>query len=220
MRSRRVVPGKRLLVVVSVAMRYRRMRVSIAPYRALCDPEDRAEPPVNSVAAALRTGETPAMLKKPHRRNWDEVLGELCRLQFDVQDVSGVANQRRISKDGNSIVLEKADNEAGLRMIVRPGPVIGGEIAQLVDRGFQKFFRTSRVELPATAERLHALHRFVEELKEVAGSITLYNEALGTVSDAYLYDRVKGRDLPVSERPIPAWDRPELQGHRESARER
>ncbi|MGA8162972.1 MAG: hypothetical protein WA374_14070 [Acidobacteriaceae bacterium] len=154
------------------------------------------------------------MLKKPMHRTWDEVLTELRRVQFDVQDVPGVANQRRISKSGCAIVLEKADNEAGLRMVVRPGPVIGGEIAQLVDRGFQKFFRTSKAEFPATADRLHTLHGFVEELKEATGSITLYNEALGTVSDAYLYDRVKGRDLPLSQRPTPAWDRPE------SARER
>lgn len=145
------------------------------------------------------------MLKKPRQRTWDEVLSELRRLQFDVQPVSGDANQQRISKYGSAIVLEKADNQAGLRMVVRPGPVIGGEIAQLVDRGFQKFFQTSKAEFPATADRLTALHRFVEELKEVTGSVTLYNEALGTVSDAYLYDRVKGRDLPESQRPIPAW---------------
>jgi hypothetical protein len=160
------------------------------------------------------------MLKKPRQRTWDGILSELRPLQFDVQDVPGVANQKRISKHGCSIVLEKADNEAGLRMAVRPGPVFGGEIAQLVDRGFQKFFKTSKAEFPATADRLKTLHQFVEELKEVTGSITLYNEALGTVSDAYLYDRVKGRDLPESQRPTPAWDRPENQGHRESARER
>jgi len=157
------------------------------------------------------------MLKKPRRRSWDETLSEIRRLQFDIENVPGAADQRRISKDGCAIVLEKADNEAGVRMVVRPGPVLGGEIAQLVDRGFQKFFRTSKAEFPATAERLHTLHRFVEELKEAAGSITLYNEALGTVSDAYLYDRVKGRDLPQSQRLVPAWDRPEAQGDRESA---
>ena len=149
------------------------------------------------------------MLKKPRQRTWDEVLSELRRLQFDVQPVGGVANQERISKNGCAIVLEKADNAAGLRMAVRPGPVIGGEIAHLVDRGFQKFFRTSKTEVPATADRLTTLHAFVEELKEVTGSVTLYNEALGTVSDAYLYDRVKGRDVPESQRPVPAWDRPE-----------
>jgi len=149
------------------------------------------------------------MLKKARQRTWDEVLSELRRLQFDVQPVGGDANQQRISKYGSAIVLEKADNAAGLRMVVRPGPVIGGEIAHLVDRGFQKFFHTGKTELPATADRLTTLHTFVEELKEVTGSVTLYNEALGTVSDAYLYDRVKGRDVPESQRPVPAWELPE-----------
>jgi hypothetical protein len=148
------------------------------------------------------------MLKKPQKRSWDEVLSELRRLHFDVQPVTGVADQMRISKNGAAIVLQKAENAAGLRMAVRPGPVIGGEIAQLVDRGFQKFFKTSKTELPATADRLKNLHNFVEELKEVTGSVTLYNEALGTVSDAYLYDRVKNRDLPESQRPTPAWEQP------------
>jgi hypothetical protein len=128
------------------------------------------------------------MPKQPRPRTWDEILSDLRRLQFDVQDVPGGANQRRVGKHGCAIVLEKAPNE-GPRAAVRPGVVIGGEIAQLVDRGFQKFFQTSKAELPATA--------------------TLYNEALGTTSDAYLYDRVKGRDLPESERPVPAWDRPQ-----------
>ncbi|HUB19000.1 MAG TPA: hypothetical protein VL990_10220 [Acidobacteriaceae bacterium] len=148
------------------------------------------------------------MLKKPRQRTWDEVLGELRRLQFDVQPLGGVADRQRIAKDGCAIVLERADNAAGLRMAVRPGPVIGGEIAHLVDHGFQKFFHTGKVEVAATADRLKTLHSFVEQLKEVTGSVTLYNEALGTVSDAYLYDRVKGRDLPESQRPVPAWQQP------------
>jgi len=148
------------------------------------------------------------MLRKPQQRTWDEVLSELRRLQFDVEPVSGAANRQRISKNGCAIVLEQAGNEAGLRMVVRPGPLMGGEIAHLVDRGFQKFFRTSKTEFPATADRLKTLHNFVEELKEVTGSVTLYNEALGTVSDAYLYDRVKGRDLPEGQRPVPAWEEP------------
>jgi hypothetical protein len=156
------------------------------------------------------------MPRKPRQRTYDEVLSELRTRHFDVQNMPGDANRQRVAKYGCAIVLEKAENAAGFRMTVRPGPVIGGaasgdpgsagEIAQLVDRGFQKFFKTSKAELPATAERLKTLHGFVEELKEVAGSVTLYNEALGTVSDAYLYDRVKGRDLPVSERPTHAWD--------------
>jgi hypothetical protein len=150
-----------------------------------------------------------AMIRKPRTRTYGEVLSGLRSRQFDVQNVSGDANRQRVVKHECALVLEKTDNAAGFRMVVRPGPVIGGEIAQLVDHGFQKFFQTAKAKLPATAERLKTLHQFVEELKEVAGSVTLYNEALGTVSDSYMYDRVKGRDLPPSERPEPAWEAPQ-----------
>jgi hypothetical protein len=148
------------------------------------------------------------MLKKPRPRTYDEVLSELRNRHFDVLDVAGVANRKRIAKNGCALELEPANNAAGFRMAVCPGLVFGGEIAHLVDHGFQKFFTTSKTQIPATAERLQTLHRFVEEVKEVAGSITLYNEALGTVSDVYLYDRVKNRDLPEDERPAHAWDIP------------
>jgi hypothetical protein len=50
------------------------------------------------------------------------------------------------------------------------------------------------------------VHHFSEELRERIGSESLYNESLGTVSDIYHYDRVKGRDLPESKRPIPVWE--------------
>ncbi len=65
-----------------------------------------------------------------------------------------------------------------------------------------------RLEVPATADSLQAVHRFAEELREVIGEPSLYNESLGTTSDSYLYDRVKGRDLPLAERPKPAWELP------------
>lgn len=149
------------------------------------------------------------MIKKPRQRTYNEIINDLRSAGFDVQNVSGAAGQTRIARYDCALVVEQAQNAAGLRMAVRPGPVIGGEIAHLVDRGFQKFFITSKAEFPATADRLKTLHRFVEEVKEIAGSITLYNEALGTVSDSYMYDRVKGRDLPLAERPVPAWATPE-----------
>jgi hypothetical protein len=93
-------------------------------------------------------------------------------------------------------------------LIGQPGVVLGGEVARLLDRGFQKFLKTSKLEVTATADHLKAVHNFTEELKLVLGSISLYNESLGTVSDRYLYDRVKGRDLPEAQRPTPAWELP------------
>jgi hypothetical protein len=81
-----------------------------------------------------------------------------------------------------------------VEVLARPGWLLNGEIARLLDRGYQKFIKTSKLEIPATADRLHALHEFSEELNEAIGATSLYNKALGTTSDVYHYDRVKGRE--------------------------
>jgi hypothetical protein len=86
----------------------------------------------------------------------------------------------------------------------RAGILIGSEIAPLVDGGYQKFFRTpGGLKKPATAEELVALHNFEEDLKEALGEKSLYNQALGTVSTFYQYDRVEDRDRGVPKR---AWE--------------
>jgi hypothetical protein len=60
--------------------------------------------------------------------------------------------------------------------------------------GYQKFLKTSKFEIPATADHLRALHEFTEELNDAIGATILYNQALGTTSDVYNYDRVQGRE--------------------------
>jgi hypothetical protein len=47
-------------------------------------------------------------------------------------------------------------------------------------------------------------------LKEALGLPSLYNESLGTVSEAYQYDRVVGRDKPETERPKRPWEKVKL----------
>ena len=83
--------------------------------------------------------------------------------------------------------------DGGVVMLARPGYLVGGEISRLLDRGYQKFLRTSRLEIPATAEHLRAIHLFTQELNEATDATSLYNESLGTTSNQYVYDRVKGR---------------------------
>jgi hypothetical protein len=76
-------------------------------------------------------------------------------------------------------------------------------VARLLDRGYQKFIMTPQFELPASASQLQAIHLFSEELKQLTGAISLYNESLGTTSDLYEYDRLKGREAahPAPARP-------------------
>jgi hypothetical protein len=154
------------------------------------------------------------MRTKVHFLNFEQVLASLRSLGFDVTQVSGVANQVLIRKYGAGAILAQAAEPSGADKKIphiavtwkeRPGYLVAGEVAILLDRGFQKFWNIKRLEVPATAESLQAVHRFAEELREVVGEPSLYNESLGTTSDSYHYDRVKGRDLPVAERPVPAW---------------
>jgi hypothetical protein len=97
---------------------------------------------------------------------------------------------------------------APVAIIGRAGVLVGDEIGHILDKGYQKFIKTPHSEQPATADHLRSLHRFSEELRQLTGNVSLYNESLGTVSDEYMYDRVKGRNLPESQRPKPAWALP------------
>lgn len=73
--------------------------------------------------------------------------------------------------------------------ILHAGIEIHGEIAVLVDGGFQKFLVTSTGERkPALADQLKALHDFEEDLRLGLGLTSLYNESLGTTFDRHAYD--------------------------------
>ena len=139
------------------------------------------------------------MPKKIKQRTFDDVLATLGNEKFDVSPASDgaarTAGARRVSKYGCAAEIAPGDGkDATSRLMTKGGWVLGGEIARIVDRGYQKFLKTSKLEVPATADQLRAIHSFNEELKEAAGALVLYNEALGTTSDRYLYDRLKGRE--------------------------
>jgi len=70
---------------------------------------------------------------------------------------------------------------------------VNGEIAALVDRGFQKFWRAGDRSVPALAQQLKALHEFQEDLREALGLVSRYNTSLGTTNDLHLYDRLSDR---------------------------
>src|SRR5213082_789193 len=146
------------------------------------------------------------MAKTTTKRTYDEVVAYLRDHGFDVLDAPGVSNRVFLKKYTCSAAIQKND-EDGVRIFAKPGYLIGGEIARLVDKGYQKFLKTTKTEIPATADHLKAIHNFSEELKEATGSISLYNEGLGTVSDRYMYDRVEDRDEPTSVRPVRPWEK-------------
>jgi hypothetical protein len=148
------------------------------------------------------------MARKSKNRNFDEMLDALRAHAFDVTPYAGVANGMQVSKNGVAAVVVPGVTDdrwesGGARLAVTPGVLVRGQVARLLDRGYQKFIQTPQFELPATAAQLQAIHAFTEELNQVTGALGLYNESLGTTSDVYLYDRVQGREAeePKAHRP-------------------
>jgi len=127
--------------------------------------------------------------------DFDQILEDLRARSFDVSPFAGLPGSMLATKGGVGAVLV-AVNGAGAAIAQGPGMLIRGELARLVDRGYQKFLVTSQGEWPAASAQLHAIQDFGEELRQIIGAASLYNEALGTTSDLYLYDRLKGREEP------------------------
>jgi hypothetical protein len=148
------------------------------------------------------------MTKKVKIKSYEEAVSWLRDHGFDVLEAPGTSGRVFVKKYNVSAAIEPAP-DGGVKIFAYPGYLIGGEISKLVDYGHQKVLKTTKIEVPATADHLQALHQFAEELKEGASGISLYNESLGTVSSEYKYDRVKGRDVPETERPKRPWQKTE-----------
>jgi hypothetical protein len=127
------------------------------------------------------------------------MLDTLRAHSFDVAPYAGVAGGVLVSKLGAGAVLVPGAQKEGLAAFaVHPGVLVKNEVARLLDRGYQKFLKTSQFEVPASASQLHTIHEFAEELKLLLGDVSLYNESLGTTSDVYEYDRLAGRETEAS----------------------
>ena len=137
------------------------------------------------------------MPKKFTPPKFNDALSTLAGHQFDVSSArdgsGGTSKAFQVRKYGCAAEIAAAP-DGTLMIVAKPGWLLAGQIARLVDKGYQKFLKTPKLEIPATADHLRALHEFTEELKEAAGATSLYNESLGTTSDRYVYDRVKGRE--------------------------
>lgn len=138
--------------------------------------------------------------EQPKNPTFQQRLDSLKSKGFSVTLLDG--GLVRVRRENCAIDLREWNQSVAFE--TRAGILMGSEIGALIDGGYQKFFRTrTGVRKPATAEELVALHNFEEDLREGLGLTTLYNEALGTVSTYYQYDRVQDRDRGVPKR---AWE--------------
>ncbi|HOQ46585.1 MAG TPA: hypothetical protein PLA43_18665 [Bryobacteraceae bacterium] len=115
-------------------------------------------------------------------RDWTEAVREAG---FEIEPLPD--GRVKVSRGGCAAIV------AGGPRVERWGWVVNGEIAALVDRGFQKFWRAGDRSVPALAQQLKALHEFQEDLREALGLVSRYNTSLGTTNDLHLYDRLSDR---------------------------
>lgn len=146
------------------------------------------------------------MATKVAERTFEDAVQWLRDHGFDLIEAPGTQGRVFLKKYTVSAAIQK-DGEDGVKIFAYPGYLIGGEISKLINRGHQQVLKTSKTEVAATADHLKALQQFSEELKEALGLPSLYNESLGTVSEAYHYDRIVDRDKPAADRKKRPWDR-------------
>jgi hypothetical protein len=146
------------------------------------------------------------MATKVAERTFEDAVQWLRDHGFDLIEAPGTQGRVFLKKYNVSAAIQK-DGEDGVKIFAYPGYLISGEISKLINRGYQQVLKTSKTEIAATADHLKALQQFSEELKEALGLPSLYNESLGTVSEAYHYDRIVDRDKPSADRKKRPWER-------------
>ena len=130
--------------------------------------------------------------------------GQLDQLRNAGFTVSDAPDGRTLVVRNRYAAILKHDPN-GMAAIQATGLALQGEVAELTDLGYQKIFITaSGKQVPAVAEHLQGLHDFTEDMREVLGLTSLYNEGLGTTNEKHLYDRITARDSGHQPKP---WQR-------------
>ena len=130
-----------------------------------------------------------------------KAIESLAALGFTVGSTRGVV---RVEKYGSGAEFRQ-DTDGRYQMTILPTIMVKKQFSRLWDAGYQKFLLTDEgIKLPALASHLENLRKFNEELRTALGVPTFYNEALGSVSQLSVYDRVKGREGDVPDKTVGA----------------
>ena len=128
-----------------------------------------------------------------------KLMEALLKAGFIVSSTGGVM---RVEKYGCGAEFRRT-SEGRYTMTVMPTILLGGQFVRLWDAGYQKFLLTDDGrKFPAHADELVNLRKFNEELRTALGIPTYYNEALGSVAEVSVYDRVAGRPGDVPDKTV------------------
>lgn len=130
-----------------------------------------------------------------------KAIESMAALGFGVGSTRGVV---RVEKYGSGAEFRQMP-DGRFQLTIMPTIMLNGQFTRLWDAGYQKFLLTDEgFKLPALAVHLANLRKFNEELRTALGVPTFYNEALGSVSQISVYDRVKGREGDVPDKTVGA----------------
>ena len=136
-----------------------------------------------------------------NQRFSQKAIESLAALGFTVGSTRGVV---RVEKYGSGAEFRQ-DTDGSYQLTIIPTIMVKGQFSRLWDAGYQKFLLTDEgIKIPALASHLQNLRKFNEELRTALGVPTFYNEALGSVSQVSVYDRVKGREGDVPDKTVGA----------------
>jgi hypothetical protein len=125
----------------------------------------------------------------------------LASLGFSVGSTRGVV---RVEKYGCGAEFRQ-NPDGRFQLTILPSIMLKGQFTRLWDAGYQKFLlNDDGLKVPALAAQLANLRKFNEELRTALGVPTFYNEALGSVSQVSVYDRVKGREGDIPDKTVGA----------------
>ena len=85
------------------------------------------------------------MANKVEQRSYDEALSWLREHGFDLLEAPGSTPRVFLKKYGVSAAIQK-DGEDGVKIFAYPGYLIGSEISELVNKGYQQILRPRRMK--------------------------------------------------------------------------
>ena len=137
--------------------------------------------------------------EKQKVHSFSDRLGDLSSAGFQTQSLPN--GRTLVTRQGVGAEITDA-GETDKVNVGRAGVMVGTELGQLTDVGYQKIFLTpSGKKVAARAQHLRGLHDFTEDLREALGQVSFYNQGLGSTNELHLYDRVENRDGGVPKRP-------------------
>jgi len=121
-----------------------------------------------------------------------DILKQLREAGFTVSP-AGQNPQRLEVKKGNCLCYLERRTDRTWVPVSPPYFMVRALNCELEDRGYQKFWYHEGKRFPVRRNDLEALHKFDEEVRQILGLQSLYNESLGSVSARTVYDRLTGR---------------------------